>query len=636
MRDKIAIFSGGWSGEYLQSILSGAARLFNAENYDVITFVNFSVRGDIPRVNIPEVNLFKLPDLSEFAGVILLANSFNNDEEFRYLLSEINRTNIPAITIEYKLDNIPTVSTDNYLGMYILTNHLIEAHNCKKLVYIGGPKEHTENIERLNAFKSACSESGIDITDKEVYYADWSKSMIPNIIDDWLEKNASCPDVFVVANDIMAMTVCNYLKTIGLSVPEDVKVTGYDCTRLARTHSPSIASVSHEWEYMGEIAALRLNKMIKGEPDTADGKLSTVFVPGQSCGCDEVSIALAEKRVLSNLFNADRIDPIDSDSHFRHFYTSIKKAHTLQEVHGSYSYLFEHEHDVEGLSFSLFIDPEFFKFENQKQNLKLEGYNDEFTVLCQLRRGIAQPSKTCLRKDIFNEIIEKDNLPNLYVILPLYSEDSTYGFAALNGKLNVVNENQHYIWTRHMIQSLEFVANNLLLAEMNKQLVLSSVTDELSSIYNRTGAEKYIYPKLLEAAQDKKKSVIMLIDVDHMKIINDRFGHVNGDLAIKTVSNILKTKLPDGFIPCRFGGDEFLVGGIIDGDIDMDIIVKEIEDVLAQIVEKEHIEFPLTISIGYSIFTAKKNTDIEKAIVLADELMYATKRIHHDNFSLKA
>lgn len=633
MRKKIAVFGGGWSGEYLQNVLAGISRLFNAESFDVLAFVNFSVRANITGKNECEVNFFKLPDLSDFAGVILLANSFNDEEEFRYLESEIKRLNITAITIEYKIGNIPNISTDNYFGMYNLTDHLITSHNCNKLVYIGGPQEHSENQERLKAFKAACQDNGITITDKEVYYADWSKGMIPQIIDDWLDKNLSCPDAFVAANDIMAMAICNYLSTIGLSVPQDVLVTGYDCTRLARTHSPSIASVSHEWNYMGEIAALKLLKMLNGEPDTQDCKLSTVFIPGQSCGCDEISIVLAEKGNIQSSNIVDRIDPIDSDSHFRHLIVFLKKAKTFEEIHKNYSSIFETEHTVEGTGFSLVVYSDFFDMEKENKNHTFSPDNNDFIILSQLRRGLPQETRQCSRKDIFNEIIETDNMPSLYVLLPLYSDDATYGFASLNGKLNVINENQHYIWSRHMIQSLDLVSSNLLLADMTEKLMKSSVTDQLSNIYNRKGCEKYIYPMLLTAYKEQKKAVIMLIDVDHMKIINDQFGHISGDNAITIVSNILQTNLPESYIPCRFGGDEFLVGGVLeDENTGIDEIVSSLESALEKETKENKISFPLTISIGHYVFDAKERSNIEKAIMMADKRMYETKRLHHQNF----
>lgn len=629
MREKIAVFSGGWSGEYLQNVLTGISRHLTMENYDVIAFVNFSIRGDHPVPNNQEINFFTLPDLSEFAGVILLANSFNNEEEFTYLQGQINKYNLPCITIEYKLDGIVNVSTDNFQGMYSLTEHLITKHHCKKLVYIGGPETHIENLERLDAFKKACKDYNIDITDKEIYFADWARAMVPGIIDNWLDNNEICPDVFVCANDIMAMSACVYLKSIGLSVPEDVLVTGYDFTRMARTFSPSIASVSHEWNNMGKRATQKILDIIKGQSDNTDSKLATVFIPGRSCSCDNKTILEAETAAKVSAVDINRIDPIDADSHFRHFYTSVKKAHTLQEVHDTYSYLFGIEHDVEGESFGIYLDPEFFHFNNNVQNLRTEGFSDEFTVVCQLRRGIAQDIKTISRKDMLKHIVDEDNHAMLYTVLPLYSELYAYGFAVLNGQLNIVNENQHYIWTRHMIQSLEYVSNNLLLEELNKQLIHTSVTDELSQIYNRTGCEKYIYPMLLEAGANKKKAVIMLIDVDHMKKINDEYGHINGDNAIKIVASIIRDQLPDNFEGSRFGGDEFLVGGIIDDSINMKQVVQTLEDKLGEAIDKEKIKFTLTISIGYCEFTANQRSDIEKAIMKADRQMYSVKKQHH-------
>ena len=85
MKGKIAVFANGWGTEYLREVVTGVSEVAEPLGYDVFCFINFSVMQDINKNNQGELNIYKLPDLSDFDGVILLANSFNTKEEEIYL-----------------------------------------------------------------------------------------------------------------------------------------------------------------------------------------------------------------------------------------------------------------------------------------------------------------------------------------------------------------------------------------------------------------------------------------------------------------------------------------------------------------------------------------------------------------------
>ena len=142
MKRRIAVFAGGWGGEYFREVVLGIVAAAKQENADVFAFVNFSVPSDTITPNIGEFNIFTLPDLKDFDGVILMANSFNMLEEVEYLTNKIKKAGIPAVSIEYDIDGFVSVATDNYAGMYDLAKHVIKEHGGRDILFIGGPKEH--------------------------------------------------------------------------------------------------------------------------------------------------------------------------------------------------------------------------------------------------------------------------------------------------------------------------------------------------------------------------------------------------------------------------------------------------------------------------------------------------------------
>lgn len=630
MRKRLGIFSGGWSGEFTQEVLAGIIDVTYKNDIDTFVFMNFSIRADMDFINIPEVNIFKMPDMRDFDAIILVGNSFNRQEEIDYLLSEVRKAKKPCISIEYDFGDIPFISTDNYAGMRDLVDHMLEVHKIKTFLYIGGPEEHPEAAERLVALKDSMASHGMEIPEGSIKYADWSKALVPGLIEEWVEENnGDYPEAIICANDMMAIATMSYLKEHGVTIPERVKVTGYDCIRLALIQSPPISSVNHEWNSIGVAAAQNIIAMINGETVEHQSKMKTRFVCAGSCGC-KVKHNLLAYNELGRALTNNVMDPIDLDSHFRHFYSSVRKPKSKQELYHSLSDMFEKNHILEGESFKLCIDPGFFEIRNGEQNLLTTGYREYYDVIASLAKGKYQTYRQLPLRTCIFESAENADEPGYYLYFPIYIDALTVGFAMLSGALNVANENQFYIWTRHMNTALEQVKGNLLLAVLWDELMNQSVTDALTGVYNRHGCQLNTYPQMIEWTKQGGTSVIMLVDVDNMKTINDKFGHACGDEALITITKIIKMLLPEDFAISRFGGDEFFIGGTLkDPNMDIDLLIERMEKALSGEVINKKIEYPLTMSIGFAKIQPNSVVDIEKAIVRADEGMYNKKKLHH-------
>ena len=145
--------------------------------------------------------------------------------------------------------------------------------------------------------------------------------------------------------------------------------------------------------------------------------------------------------------------------------------------------------------------------------------------------------------------------------------------------------------------------------------------DALTGLLNRRGALQE-----LSARRRSKSGMIALCDVDHFKLVNDRFGHGVGDRVLKAVAGSL-TDSVDGHIVARWGGEEFLV--IIDG-IGFNEAVKLLEHARRSLEErsfcirtsKEPIG-TITVSIGAASLAGMK---IDDAIETADRMLYVAKR----------
>ena len=624
MKKKIAVFAGGWSFEYVKDVISGIAEVAKQENVDVFSFVNYSLRWDAPAQCEAEFSIFTLPDLDDFDGIILLGNSFNLPMETEYFKEKIRNVKCPVVSVESEFENVPSVFTDNYAGMRELAEHIVKVHGVREILFIGGPEEHADSAERLRAVSDVARENGFDIPAENIKFADWGMSLAVEMALSWVNEHKRVPQAIVCANDIMAFSVTNTLKESGYDVPKDVIVTGYDYLMQMREFHPILASVSHEWESMGGKAIRMLLDKMQGKP-IGNTLLSTKFVPNESCGCCADTRTLYKDNTYFNLR-----DSIALDSHFRKIYLYICKNETKEELSDSLSSLFNHEHDIEGENFMLCLDPEFFRIQQGNTNLKNSGYSENMAVVGTVKDSQKQPYRMMKKREAIFAFADEKETSGVYMYVPIYNEERSYGFAVLTGELEILRNNRLYIWTRHMNQYLELVRRNIMIVDLTQRLTNLSVMDTLTGVYNRAGCEQITYPMLEEWKEQGGLGVIFLIDIDKMKSINDQSGHANGDLALRTVASVLRAEMPKDWIVSRFGGDEFLVGGrVIDGEINIDDICHAVEECLANEVEKMGIHFPLTVSVGGVLIRPEDAFDIEKYLQMADEAMYRMKDKHH-------
>lgn len=145
-------------------------------------------------------------------------------------------------------------------------------------------------------------------------------------------------------------------------------------------------------------------------------------------------------------------------------------------------------------------------------------------------------------------------------------------------------------------------------------------TDALTGINNRSALVRYI-----GEYNQYNTTYVLMIDVDKFKLINDNFGHVEGDKALIVLANALKTSLMNikekSFL-ARYGGDEFIIIISSNEEFDVDSIVENIHNEIA-LTHSVTKKYKLAVSIGYSKFG--KGDSIINVIEDADEKMYKIK-----------
>ncbi len=179
--------------------------------------------------------------------------------------------------------------------------------------------------------------------------------------------------------------------------------------------------------------------------------------------------------------------------------------------------------------------------------------------------------------------------------------------------------------TQKQLEGILAARNRALEDALQKIGELASV-DLLTGLLNRRAFGEQAARELARAQRSGQTVSLVLADIDHFKALNDRYGHLRGDQALKTVAETLRGGLRTTDLACRWGGEEFLC--LLVGS-DREAAVRAIDRVRAQLATSSalaDIEPAVTITAG----VARVDGDLELALQRADLALYAGKNAGRD------
>ncbi len=155
---------------------------------------------------------------------------------------------------------------------------------------------------------------------------------------------------------------------------------------------------------------------------------------------------------------------------------------------------------------------------------------------------------------------------------------------------------------------------------------LLAETDELTGLLTRASGMKRLEKTYRKAFANYRNFVICFIDLNHLKYINDRFGHEAGDITIKTVAKVIKNELRDTDYAFRYGGDEFVV--VFDNCKMQDArsAWQRIGKAIEVINLKQKFEYDISVSHGMASHHQNRRLNLAKLLKLADQEMYKCKQ----------
>jgi diguanylate cyclase (GGDEF)-like protein len=161
---------------------------------------------------------------------------------------------------------------------------------------------------------------------------------------------------------------------------------------------------------------------------------------------------------------------------------------------------------------------------------------------------------------------------------------------------------------------------------MEEELRRLAITDELTGLYNRRGFHTLAGHQLMVSQRADRELVVVLVDVDGLKLINDTLGHRQGDMALLATTDVLRKTFRKSDIVCRWGGDEFVILTIEAEGLGESAITARLEENLKKFNAGDA-PYPLSLSVGMARLDPRKTSSIGELIELADQAMFERKQM---------
>ncbi|MEJ2570011.1 MAG: substrate-binding domain-containing protein [Anaerolineales bacterium] len=200
----------------------------------------------------------------------------------------------PMVNIGHEVAGIPTVTTDDYIGMRNMILHLVQDHNFRRIAFIRGPEAQIGAEERLKAYKDVLQETGIEIDPNLISPPGvWDGYTGGNAIRMFIDERSQRFDAVVGANDSMSLDAIWTLKEYGQAVPEDVAVVGFDDQITAKAALPPLTTVHQPFREQCRRAVNMALQMLQGVEVPERVIIPTTLFIRESCGCSSPAVKRA-------------------------------------------------------------------------------------------------------------------------------------------------------------------------------------------------------------------------------------------------------------------------------------------------------------------------------------------------------
>lgn len=530
-KKRIAIIMGRIYKDINKKLISGMLEQAKALGYSAFIFA-LNEACDNEKITHGEKNLFHALDFSRVDGVVYAPYTFCSFDYYGYIDKYLaEHCPKPVVRIGLEDGQFTPVWYDDRSEIAEITLHLIYGHNCKKLLCLTGPREMTVADSRANGFLDAMQKAGLDHSGENVIFGDFwiiSPRKLANEIADGIREK---PDAVVCTNDTMAIALCDALAERGYSIPDDIRVTGYDGITEARMHLPPITTYRTSQEMLGRRAVCLLYEQISGEKCEPVRTEKGLILCRESCGCNPVH---------------ERNDPFDAEHRLTEegymdctVSAAFHGADTLDElidemIYMRYKFMYNQDFESNRLFLCLCTDWDQVVSTDNALDYRRDGYSDTMFL-------IGSDGSRCNFRltEILPEAMDTPDFSATF-FLPVHFQDQCYGYIALDLQENIDNFNMEYIkYCREVNNALKYLSTKNELKRLIHRQTVSLLRDELTGLYVFENCRDMWTEMRESSIGNHEKLYMVVITAGGIRHIENKFGSVESDKGIMTIADIL-------------------------------------------------------------------------------------------------
>ena len=500
--------------EDLQSeLLDSIYRTAAAAGCDVIvlttatTGLEYHVQSDMMT---GEENVFSLIGNIRLDGILFASQYYDKESVLTMITERIRAAALPCVDLGDSIPCFESVSIPQEEALYTLTNHVIEQHQCRRLLFLGGPEGHPDSEQRLRGFLRAVQEHSCS---HEIVYGDFWRERAAILGTELIHKKRIMPDAVLCASDMMAVALCETLKAGGISIPEDIIVTGYDGHISALSNFPSITTVGGGISSLGTRGTVRLLELMGMDAGTHENSEMHILY-GASCGCaeritDYQSAAAKVQEHIRQEAEANELLEMRINSDI------ITRAATV----GSFAELMQifdrNAHIIKGFrSLHLCLCHDWEGDLNAPDSYRTAGYPGQ--MLCVLSKiyGMDGEDKGRFPTAHIIPMLSQPHEPVMLFLLPLHASVQVFGYCAF-----VYDNPKAFRITVMLVNMMSAVATGLLILRrkrysdyLRKKIEEASLYDKMTDMLSKKGLLLYLEKQMQLSA----RTGIMLVTIEKM------------------------------------------------------------------------------------------------------------------------
>lgn len=535
---------------------------------------------------------------------------------------------IPIITIASDIEGYEYVMYDNARGVRDAVDYLI-GQGRKKIACLAGFTDNSDAAERLNAYRETLEANGIRPDDRLVEYCNMT-SMCGDEVERLFKRTPDI-DAIVCVNDETARAVYDYLNRTGRTIGRDVAVVGFDDLSYAYKMNPPLATVRANSADLGVHAVREGLKHLKtGEP--VNRSVPTTFIKRASAGPENIEnqVSVAEfdvniEKMLMDLRTTNRAakEMFSFNKYVDQNYAALLTGMTMLGI--DYCYLYLLPSPVIHLQTDKWNKPD-------ELMMKACLYGGNAMVIPRYRQVIPA------NKMYSHSLMPKGRRYTM-IMIDLFSTDMQYGVAmmefhfdkhycieALGYQMSAAVRMLQLMQTQEQTQR-QLEENLSQLEENNINLNIEAFSDRLTGLLNRRGFEERADELLIDISNQGKYILVAYADMDNLKIINDRFGHREGDFALRACADMLREVFDGDDIIGRIGGDEYAVVSLRDEPVNMKELRERAALCMAEFNQESDRPYNVRFTIGGYTQSFLQGCRLSNMLENADNDLYEAKKL---------